>query len=89
MATVIETAQCYPKPPPKWFGEDLPAPPADHERCPGGQTIKGVMGGWVCPCPCHRKTALIDGQDLGGAKGNRHVNLRPTERHNDGRIDGE
>jgi hypothetical protein len=27
---------------------------ADHDRCPGGQTTPGVMGGWVCSCPCHR-----------------------------------
>lgn len=61
MATVVETAQCYPKSGPKWLGEEIPPPPANHEACPGGLTIKGVMGGWVCPCLCHRENAHIDG----------------------------
>lgn len=31
---------------------------ADHEACPGGHTIPGVMGGWTCSCPCHREAPV-------------------------------
>ena len=31
----------------------FPAPEPAHERCSGGHTMPGVLGGWTCPCPCH------------------------------------
>lgn len=53
MATIRETQQCFPKD--IMLGAILiPAAEPDHERCSGGHTIPGVMGGWVCPCECHR-----------------------------------
>lgn len=66
MSAVVESAQCFPKA--LTIGTfTFPAPEACHERCPGGHTIPGVMGGWVCPCECHRGTPvvpeLIDGGD--------------------------
>ncbi len=54
MAAIIETIECYPKPIEN-FGITLPAPEVDHDNCPKGQTTPGVMGGWICPCPCHRR----------------------------------
>lgn len=60
MATIRETQQCFPRP--VMLGDMVlgPAPEPAHERCSGGHTIPGVMGGWVCPCECHR-ARLIDG----------------------------
>ena len=54
MAMIYETDECFPKP--ISFGAlTIPAPEARHEACPGKQTRPGILGGWVCPCPCHRK----------------------------------
>ncbi len=25
----------------------------NHEACSGGHTREGVLGGWLCSCPCH------------------------------------
>lgn len=69
MATVVETQQCFPKP--IILGNTMiGAPEPDHEHCSGGYTIRGVMGGWVCPCACHTgdmpdsdRVPLIDGKD--------------------------
>lgn len=54
MAAVIETPECFPRD--VCLGSLLVATAGapDHGRCPGGQTVPGVLGGWVCPCPCHR-----------------------------------
>lgn len=30
---------------------------AEHGRCPGGQIVPGVLGGWRCSCPCHHRQA--------------------------------
>ena len=27
----------------------------DHDKCPGGEHIPGILGGWDCICPCHKK----------------------------------
>lgn len=37
------------------FGDGIPAlvMRAEHEHCPGGHTMPGVLGGWQCSCPCH------------------------------------
>ncbi len=42
-------------------GVDLPGPlgsrlhsDPEHDRCPGGFTREGVLGGWICSCDCHR-----------------------------------
>lgn len=55
MVAMIHTLECYPKEI-DLLGLKLPAGEPDHEACSGGQTIKGVLGGWMCPCPCHAKT---------------------------------
>jgi hypothetical protein len=26
-----------------------------HVQCSGGETIPGLIGGWTCPCECHRR----------------------------------
>ncbi len=54
MAAHIETQECYPRP---IVFDDLifPAPEPAHERCSGGHTTPGLLGGWVCPCPCHHE----------------------------------
>lgn len=26
----------------------------DHDHCPGGFHLPGLIGGWHCPCPCHQ-----------------------------------
>lgn len=52
MAILIETLECYPKEV-NLGGLVLPAPEPAHLLCPGGQTQKGIMGGWMCPCVCH------------------------------------
>lgn len=69
MATRVETQQCYPKP--IMLGDMMlgPAPEPAHERCPGGLTRKGVLGGWVCPCPCHHPDYNVCGVLLGQQKG--------------------
>src|SRR5438046_2731118 len=30
-------------------------PEPTHDRCPGGEHMPGVIGGWDCPCECHRR----------------------------------
>lgn len=40
--------------------------PPDHERCPGGQHMPGVLGGWHCTCSCHRAVAGTDLAEQGG-----------------------
>lgn len=53
MALSKMSDQCY-EGPVKAFGLTF-FDAADHESCPVGQTTPGVMGGWVCSCPCHRE----------------------------------
>ena len=53
MATVIKTIECYPRPIMIGDFELAPAGEAQHEHCSGGQGFPGLIGGWVCPCPCH------------------------------------
>ncbi len=52
MALIIETMECFPKDI-VMFGFNLPAPEPDHDKCLGGQTTPGILGGWLCPCLCH------------------------------------
>lgn len=61
MSMIVRTLQCYPMVFNMGGGLVFDARDADHERCPGGHTIKGVLGGWWCPCPCHREVPRIDG----------------------------
>lgn len=56
MSAVVQTLECYPTEV-RWGLLVMPAPEPAHERCSGGQTRPGVLGGWVCPCPCHRATS--------------------------------
>lgn len=28
-----------------------------HDRCPGGESTPGLIGGWACPCTCHQRPA--------------------------------
>jgi hypothetical protein len=35
------------------FGFKTPEP--THTDCPGGQHTPGLIGGWDCPCECHRR----------------------------------
>jgi len=65
------TQQCYPRE--IDFGVlDLdgkpmvfPAPEPDHEHCPKGQHLPGVLGGWHCPCPCHFQIKEIENDPVG------------------------
>lgn len=61
MATRVETQQCFPKPYLMGNTAIIPSPEPDHEHCPGGWTVEGVLGGWKCPCPCHRDPHYFDG----------------------------
>lgn len=54
MSMIVRTLYCYPMVMNMGGGLLFDAREADHERCPGGHTIPGVLGGWTCPCPCHR-----------------------------------
>jgi hypothetical protein len=41
---------------PSWeffLGGRTPEP--THEGCPGGSNTPGLIGGWTCPCDCHRQ----------------------------------
>lgn len=29
-----------------------------HTGCSGGHTTPGLLGGWSCPCDCHRATPV-------------------------------
>lgn len=40
---------------PSWesfLGGKTPEP--THVGCPGGSNTPGLIGGWTCPCECHR-----------------------------------
>lgn len=42
---------------PSWesfLGGKTPEP--THTGCPGGSNTPGLIGGWSCPCECHRTT---------------------------------
>lgn len=56
MTTVRYTAECYPDHLADQLGLHGPVAQADHANCQGRFTTQGVLGGWVCPCPCHRET---------------------------------
>lgn len=55
MSRVIQTPECYPEKNVDrlFLGGFIAAP--RHEDCPGGFHIKGFLGGWHCPCPCHNE----------------------------------
>jgi hypothetical protein len=36
------------------FGFGFTTPDPTHDLCPGGEHMPGVIGGWDCPCDCHR-----------------------------------
>lgn len=60
VSAVIRTPECYPTRQSYTLKcllgvLDEPDPQPDHEHCPGGHHMPGVLGGWHCPCPCHRK----------------------------------
>lgn len=57
MSVAVRTPECFPMVDPAilLFGASLQMP--NHERCPGGHHIPGVLGGWHCPCPCHQFSA--------------------------------
>lgn len=60
MSTVVHTMECYPQRARFFglvFGALVESMEPDHEACPGGHHIPGVLGGWHCPCPCHLKEA--------------------------------
>ncbi len=57
---------------------------ADHERCSGGRTTPGVLGGWTCSCECHRDSApaaptIGRSQPLSGIEREQHVEVGETE----------
>lgn len=54
MAVATLSPQCY-EGHLHFGGVDLGFKSADHDACPGGHTTPGVLGGWVCSCPCHRE----------------------------------
>lgn len=59
MVALVRTLECFPddaasdSPFGRALGLSTSAGEPDHERCVGGQTIDGILGGWRCPCPCH------------------------------------
>ena len=55
MSALVETQECFPKPISISGLLRIPAPKPNHEACSGGHTQTGLLGGWVCPCPCHHK----------------------------------
>lgn len=64
MTAIVRTPECFPENDRflRSFGnfiglsaEPIPAPEAHHDACSGGFTMPGVLGGWVCPCECHRE----------------------------------
>lgn len=34
-----------------------PTPEPTHTGCPGGSSTPGLIGGWTCPCECHKRKA--------------------------------
>ena len=58
MVAMIQTMECYPTE--LKIGDMVitPAPEPDHENCPKGQTVDGILGGWLCPCPCHTSKSV-------------------------------
>lgn len=54
MSARIETMECFPRPINFPGAKEWPAPEAAHERCSGGYTQPGLIGGWTCPCECHQ-----------------------------------
>jgi hypothetical protein len=55
MSTSVISSQCTTKPSPLFRLVGLVQVTPDHNACPGGQTVPGVMGGWVCSCKCHQE----------------------------------
>lgn len=53
MAALVQTQECYPVALNLPGLPDMSAPEPGHAACSGGHTIDGLLGGWVCPCPCH------------------------------------
>ena len=57
MSFSVRTFECFPT------VLELPglppaqAPRPQHHKCPVGFSQPGLIGGWHCPCPCHRKEA--------------------------------
>lgn len=37
---------------------------AEHEHCPGGHHMPGVLGGWHCTCPCHRDANAANARSI-------------------------
>lgn len=58
MSASLLSAQCHEGP--VSFGDLTFYDEADHAACPGGHTIEGVLGGWVCSCPCHHRHAEVE-----------------------------
>ena len=58
MATVCYTQECFPEKNADrlFFGGFIAEP--RHEACQGKFTQPGVLGGWMCPCPCHRASEV-------------------------------
>lgn len=57
MSARIETTECFPRAFDLLGIGPMPAPEADHAACSGGYTQPGLIGGWMCPCPCHHRRA--------------------------------
>ena len=81
MSALRETHQCFPRE--VQLGDIvLPAGEPDHEHCPVGQHMPGVMGGWHCPCPCHNgahnKRDELTGDALRHENDNRRVSYLST-----------
>lgn len=56
MSAVVKTPACFPENDRylnSWGWADEPV--ANHEACSGGFNMPGVLGGWTCPCECHRE----------------------------------
>lgn len=60
MSTTVRTPECFPSASPLMkafadaFGGPLPELQPNHDACPRGHHLPGVIGGWHCPCPCHQ-----------------------------------
>ena len=64
MSTSLISTQCTTKPSRLLRLIGLVVINPDHASCPAGDTIPGVLGGWVCSCACHKDTTPTDVAEL-------------------------
>lgn len=57
MSATVRTPECFPELCPSRLFLGGFVAEARHADCPGGHHVPGVIGGWHCPCPCHRSSS--------------------------------